>query len=183
MSERLSWVATLIACAGLTLVMFSGCSHNPRKPPCASKCGMLLEDEGNGAMSCDYLQTAEDSMLEASDELKSFDPGLAKDAACKALFGWQIKLEPYDAVFDSNVIPGLPIAGTCDCGSKVVVLMRSDNWRRGSFPHEYFHMVLGCKSPEWWGPGDPEIHPGPGHEGWHNHGITDIIKDFRAGRR
>lgn len=183
MSERLSWLATWIACAGMALVLFSGCAHSTKKPPCVSKCGILLEDEGNGAMSCDYLQAAEDSMLAASEEIRVFDDKLSKDNACKALFGWQLKLEPYDAVFDSAIVAGLPISGMCDCGSKVVTLMRSNSWRSGSFPHEYFHMIMGCQSPKWWGPSDPDIHPGPGHEGWHNHGITDIIKDFRSGRR
>lgn len=184
MTKRLEWFATLLACAGMAVVS-SGCATcAPREipPPCVSRCGMLLEDEGNGSMSCTVLQEAEDSVLSAADELKGHDHRFEKTYACGQLFGWQLHL--YEEVISIDLsVSNLPFTGMTDCKSKEMHLNANASWRKGSYPHEIFHALQNCNPPKDWTTSDPLTHPGVGHKGWHDHGVTDIIDDFRAGRR
>lgn len=175
------WSATLIACLGLAFVAFSGCAHPLKKPPCVSACGMLLEDEGNGAMDCDHLQEAEDKLLESGDELMDKDQRLDKNYACGQIFGWQLKLHDEVIGIDNTINNGIPFVGMSSCGEKVMHLMANQSWRKGSYPHEYFHMIQECNPPMDWHGSRPGH--GGGHNGWDDNGVYDLIQDFREGRR
>lgn len=182
LTNGLGWTSTVIVLAAMAVVVFSGCAHSERKPPCVSECGMLLEDVGNGAMSCGKLQEAEDLALAAYDEIKGQDPRFEKNYACGQLFGWQLKLEQSLIMYDSSINSGAPFVGLSDCGSKTMTLMRANSWRDGSYVHEIAHAIQSCSAPITWGKSTP-YGAGPGHEGWMDHGVYDIIRDFREGRR
>lgn len=183
LADRLGWAATVIACIGMAVVVLSGCQHPTAiKPPCVSYCGMLLEDESNGAMSCDKINEVEAALIMAGSELEAKDKRFNKENACRSIFGWQLKLSKYEILFDSEINNGAPFVGSSDCRSKVMTLTKKPNWRKGSYPHEFFHVVQDCETPKAWGNSHPE-GAGGGHGGWEENGVYDIIDDFREGRR
>jgi len=182
LTNGLGWTATLIACFGMAMIAFSSCAHAEKKPPCVSACGMLLQEDGNGSMSCDVLQDAEDAVLKAFDELKDKDQRLSKENMCKEIFGWQLHLNDNVIMIDSSIGGGRPFIGLSNCKSKEMWLMANQSWRKGSYPHEIVHVAQDCTPPKAWGKTyDPE--KGPGHNGWDENGVSDIIDDFRGGRR
>lgn len=182
LTNGLGWTATVIACLALAAVAFSGCAHcsKPNKePPCVSSCGMLLEDKGNGSMSCTDLDEAEEAVLNALDELKDKDPRFTKKYACGQLFGWQLQLAQHVVESDSSIGGGMLYVGVSHCDMKVMRLMANKDWRSGSYPHEIAHAIQECNPlPEW-----RKGTGGGGHEGWEENGVYSIIKDFREGRR
>lgn len=162
-----------------------------RGPPCVSKCGMLLEDEGNGAMSCEKLQEAEDTMLKSIDEkFCSMDSRMCYHNACMQCFGWQLELDDNvitHVEYDIGVKPDggtisvrLPAVGLSNCETKQMWLGANQTWRKGSYPHEIFHVIQECQT-GW--DGGIDASKGPGHEGWQDHGIYDFIKEYRDGYR
>lgn len=167
----------------LVLLALTGCEsvHSRNLPPCVSKCGMLLEDQANGSMSCDVLQEAEDKFLAAADELKDKDARLSSENACKAIFGWQLRLE--QSVVGSTNGSDFYV-GLSNCYSKEMTLFANKDWRSGSYIHEMFHLAQDCKPPESWDE-DPLEAPqrGPGHAGWETNGVDSIIREFRRGYR
>lgn len=180
MTKCLEWIATLLACIGLAIVA-SGCAHR-QSPPCVSRCGMLLEDAGNGSMSCDYLQEAEDYMLSGIDQnYCSVDKRHCKKQMCEAIFGWQLRLDQHVITFIEQ--PNgmrLPAVGLSNCSTKEMWLGANQNWRAGSYPHEVFHVIQECNT-GWVGSEDDTVH-GPGHDGWTDAGIYDFIQEVRDGR-
>lgn len=189
MTRCLEWIATLLACLGLAVVA-GGCAHRQLRPPCVSKCGMLLEYKGNGSMSCDDLQTAEDSLIENADaKFCSVDKRMCRENACKACFGWQIEADELVITYNEYTIPDgdggsvdikIPAVGTSNCAMKTMWLGANQDWRHGSYPHEFFHVIQDCET-KWDGGIDPEA--GPGHQGWKDMGVYDFIQDYRDGRR
>lgn len=182
METKLTWAATYLACLWLAMVAFSGCKTATKLPPCVSSCGLLIEDHGNGSLSCDVVQEAEDAVLAAFDELKEQDDRLSKENMCKAMFGWQVKLEEEVIGFDSTVNNGAPFVGLSNCSTRQMFLMANASWRKGSFPHEVVHIAQHCSTPVDWGENHRE-GVGSGHNGWEEHGVYGIIEDFRKGRR
>lgn len=183
LNNGLNWIATVIACAAMAVVAFSGCTAKRQiNPPCVSACGMLLDDVGNGAMSCNELQEAEDAMLFAMNEIAKEDPRFEREFACGQLFGWQLHLSKNLVEYDSEVNGGSPYVGLSNCNTKEMTLMKADSWRDGSYPHEIFHAVQSCDPPASWGTRHPQ-GAGGGHGGWDEHGVYGIIEDFRKGRR
>lgn len=179
--KGLSWLMTLLACAGMTLVA-SSCAHVPKQPPCVSRCGMLLEDKGNGSMSCDTLQEAEDTLIEDMDkEFCAKDPRMCKANACNSIFGYQLHLDDDVIIVVEYDGVGYPAVGVTNCNSKEMTLSANQDWRHGSYPHEIIHVVQNC-DPGWEGTQE-EANNGPGHEGWYAHGIYSFIKDYRDGYR
>lgn len=151
---------------------------------------MLLDMPGNGAMSCDELQKAEDTMLNSIDaKFCSMDKRMCKEQACTSCFGWQIVADKdvitvVDQDFKDQtgveVHVSLPAVGVSDCNSKVMWLGANQSWRAGSYPHEIFHVIQNCSTGV---DGYIDPHAGVGHEGWEASGIYDFIKDFRDGYR
>lgn len=176
MTKWLEWASTILACIGLGILATS-CA-TVRQPPCVSYCGMLMEDKGNGSMSCNVLDDAEKKMLDAIDkEFCKMDARACKENACKAIFGWQLHANE-DVVFGVN---GRLAVGLSNCREKEMWLGANQDWRHGSYPHEIFHVIQSCSS-GWDDEGEDE-ESGPGHRGWNSHGIYDLINDFREERR
>lgn len=171
----------------ICLAVATSCVTAHKNPPCVSKCGMLLEDKGNGSISCDTLQEAEDKILSAMDkEFCSTDGRMCYENACQACFGWQLSADddvlavvPYDLPDGGQFT--VEAVGLSNCEMKWMWLGANQDWRHGSIPHELFHVVLNCQVD----PSDAGVDQskGPGHVGWKEKGYYDVIDDFRAGRR
>lgn len=161
-------------------VLFCGCAHGSRRPPCVSSCGMLLEDESNGAMSCKDLQKAEDEMLTRANDKCKEDGRMCKKYACGQLFGWQLRLgkEEITVLINDGEMP-IIATGYSRCSSKEMWLGSANNWRSGSYPHEFFHAIQECNT-KWSPSPGGEDSLGSGHDGWTSHGIYEIIKDVRS---
>ena len=161
-------------------ILASGCriaaKEDKKKPPCQSWCGTLLEHEGNGSISCEVLQEAEDTTLSAMDTLCKKDKRFCRKEACKALFGWQII--PSDAVLECDGKLGCYV-GLSNCSTKQMFLFANQNWRKGSYPHELFHVTQDCQPPESWKMSAADA--GPGHNGWTEHGVYWVIELIRRG--
>lgn len=181
MKSWLEWLMVILACIGLSIVATS-CA-TVRQPPCVSKCGMLMEMKGNGAMSCSVIDEAESTMIRETDkEFCKKDARLCKKPMCEALFGWQIKADEDVLIYRNVRGQGLePVVGLSSMGSKEMWLGAHMDWRHGAYPHEFFHVVFNGDS-GWKDEGESAEH-GDGHQGWKSHGIYEFIDDFRAGRR
>lgn len=176
MTKWLEWASTILACIGLSLVATSCAAH--RQPPCVSYCGMLLDEKGNGSMSCDVIDEAEKKMLDEIDkEFCKSDSRACKKNMCEKIFGWQLHGTD-DVVFG---VDGRLAVGLSNCQTKEMWLGANQDWRHGSYPHELFHVIQECRT-GWTDEGERE-EGGYGHEGWTSRGYYDFIKDFREGRR
>lgn len=181
MTNALNWLATLVACAGMAFVASScaGVASEHKAPPCVSHCGMLLENVGNGAVSCETIDQAEQVTINAMNELCGDDPRLCKKNACESLFGWQIEASEY-TVGSSNGSEFY--VGYSQCASKQMWIAANDTWRHGSLPHEMVHAMQHCHPPSHWKATEEDNH-GKGHEGWTDHGVYGRLQEIKRGLR
>lgn len=168
----------------LAFVMVMACGCHPeyivhRSPPCVSTCGMLLEDVNNGAISCTYLNEAEETTLAAFDQkLCSEDERFCKKNACDALFGWQI-YAPRETVATQNGSDFY--VGLSRCRYKVMEIYANSDWRHGAYPHELAHAVFTCVPPQPTWEESAEDGKAIGHEGWFEHGVYGVLDQIERG--
>lgn len=170
-------------------VLFCACA--PVKPrteaPCVSSCGMLIEDKGNGSLSCDAVNDAEQVVLAAANEtLCPLDYRFCLPYSCGQIFGWQARLkqEPvWVTLVEFKVVNGaeeeiaIPVSGVSNCRPKIMELGSDISWRRSSYAHELFHIIQNCDG----GGEESEFDAtyGSGHEGWEAMGVFDLIEDIK----
>lgn len=182
------YIAVLIAAC-------AGAKHNvvPKEPPCVSQCGMLLETRGNGSIDCQSIDDAEELLLSAIDKhFCSTYHTHCKEYACGQIFGWQVEADTASIMVtdvmattygnDGGVLQmplRIPVSGLAKCSTKQVWLGSSDNWRKGSYPHELLHIIQDCE-----GPGietEEDSDNTAGHEGWTEGGFYKFLEMVRAG--
>lgn len=181
LTNGLNWFSTVIACAAMTVVAFSGCTHaKPAFKECVSRCGMYLSyDKPNGSLDCDTLQEAEDISIRKLSALRLFDYRFDEENICKSLFGWQIHLVDDVIATDPIINAGAPWVGATKHGSKEMFLCKTESWRKSSFTHEVAHIAQAGRPLESWMIWQSPEWAGPGHNGWTELGVYDIINEVR----